>query len=75
MGYQIYTLQFKDGSTKVFVTPNVLDFPDLPEGYAGEDIADAFPHKGRGTTQSGHYRKSADFLFCLYVPLDEKKGL
>lgn len=75
MGYQIYALKFRGGSTQVFVTPNVLDFPDLPEGYAGRDIADAFPHKGRDNAQSGRHRGSADFLFCFYVPLSEKKEL
>lgn len=75
MGYQVFTLIFRDGSKQVFVTPNALDFPDLPDGYTSKEIVDALPHEGREEVRVGRYRESAEFEFCFYVPYDGKKKI
>ena len=49
MGYEIFTMELRSGQTLVFVTGNVVDFPDLPEGVTTADILDVHPHEGRGS--------------------------
>jgi hypothetical protein len=47
MGYTIFTLEFRDGSTLPVVAGNAIDFPPMPPGLRIEDIAEVHPHKGR----------------------------
>ena len=64
MGYEIFRMMMKDGTSHVFVTPNVVDFPDLPEGYTTDDILDVFPHEGR---DEHGLRRAREFTWCFYV--------
>lgn len=66
MGYEIFTLDLRSGVELVFVTSNVVDFPELPEGVTTEDIVGVHPHQGR--TQS--YRGSAEFRWFYFLPYD-----
>ena len=66
MGYEIFILEMKDGSDFVFVTNNVVDFPDLPNGYTTTDIQNVHPHKGRERSKLG-YRQDKPFKWCYYV--------
>jgi hypothetical protein len=56
----------EDGTSHIFVTANVVDFPDLPEGYTADDIQDVFPHEGREESKRG-YRQERTFQWCFYV--------
>ena len=66
MGYQIFTMKLRDGTSHVFVTGGVVDFPDYPDGYGCEDVLDVVPHEGREETQKA-YRQARDFQWCFYV--------
>ena len=66
MGYQLFRLRFADGASQVFVTGNVVDFPDYPDGYDCEDAEEVFPHEGRKESRFG-YRQSRGCQWCFYV--------
>lgn len=53
MGYEIFKMNMRDGTSYVFITNNVVDFPDLPAGYTSEDIKNVYPHKGREESKLG----------------------
>ena len=67
MGYEIFTLRMKSNEEFVFVTNNVVDFPDLPEGFTTSDIKSVFPHKGREHAMGTSHRRGADFQWCFYM--------
>jgi hypothetical protein len=69
MGYVIFRMTMKDGTSHIFVTGNTVDFPDLPNGYTTEDIQNVFPHEGREESKHG-YKGQRAFLWCYY----KKKG-
>jgi hypothetical protein len=66
MGYQIFTMKFDDGTSLVFATGNVVDFPDYPIGYDSRRIVDVLPHQGREESKNG-FRGQRDFQWCFYV--------
>lgn len=66
MGYEIFIMKMKDGTSYVFVTGNIVDFPDFPEGYGTEDVKDVFPHQGREQSKQ-EYRQGRKFEWCYYV--------
>jgi hypothetical protein len=66
MGYVIFKMKMKDGTSHVFGTGNVVDFPDFPEGYSTDDVEDVFPHQGREESKQG-YRRGRSFEWCFYV--------
>jgi len=66
MGYEIFKMKMRSGEEFVFVTGNVVDFPDLPSGFTSADIADVLPHQGREESKKG-YRGRASFRWCFYV--------
>ena len=66
MGYQLFTMKMKDGTSHVYVTGNIVEFPDIPDGYGSQDIEDVYPHEGRGKTKLG-YRQARSFEWCFYV--------
>ncbi len=68
MGYEIFTMDLRSGENLVFVTGNVVDFPDLPDGVETKDILDIHPHQGRERTSSEGYRGSAEFKWLYYLP-------
>jgi hypothetical protein len=63
MGYQLFRMKMKDGTSHFFITSNVVDFPDLPEGYTTDDVEDVFPHEGREES----HRRERTFRWCFYV--------
>ena len=66
MGYEIFKMKMKSGETFVFVTGNVVDFPNLPDGYTTKDIKKIFPHEGRDVPAEQHHR-GAKFQWCFYM--------
>jgi len=68
MGYEIFTIDLRSGRNLVFVTPNIVDFPDLPKGVTTDDILDVHPHEGRERSQREGYRGCAEFKWLFYVP-------
>jgi hypothetical protein len=69
-GYEIFTMDLRSGQSLVFVTGNVVDFPDLPEGVTTGDILDVHPHEGRERTARESYRGSAEFRWFYFLPYD-----
>jgi hypothetical protein len=63
MGYQIFQLHFRDGSTASFGLGNAIDFPDLPPGMAPSDIVGVTPHAGRDDPLM---RGGRDYTWCLF---------
>jgi hypothetical protein len=66
MGYEIFKMKMRDGTSHVVVTGNIVDFPDFPEGYEAKDVLDVYPHQGREESQRG-YRQARPFEWCFYV--------
>ncbi len=66
MGYQLFTMKMKDGSSHIFVTSNVVEFPDFANGYGTNDVDDVYPHHGREQTKLG-YQQERSFEWCFYV--------
>lgn len=66
MGYEIFIMKLRDGTSHVFVTGNIVDFPDYPDGHDCRDVLDVFPHKGREESKRG-YRRGREFQWCFYV--------
>jgi hypothetical protein len=66
MGYCIFTVDFADGTSCVFVTGNAVDFLDYPSDKSGKDVVDVKPHEGRNETQAGHYRSGTDYHWVLF---------
>jgi hypothetical protein len=62
MGYCIFTLVFDDGTEKVYVTGNAVDFVKLPDGKSSTNIVDVFPHKGRGELAAD----GLEYYWCLF---------
>lgn len=63
MGYLIFTVVFSDGSNQAYVTGNLIDFLDYPEGKTGADVVEVLPHVGREAFQR-HFLKPE---ICLYA--------
>jgi hypothetical protein len=62
MGYCVFTLIFRDGSQRTYVTGNAVDFVQLPAGMSHRDIIDVRPHTGdRDGASAG-----LDYYWCLY---------
>src|SRR5262249_16120140 len=57
MGYHIYVVQLRDGTSFVHVAGNlVIDLVNLPAGYSSEDIVSVRPHEGRERSCEEAYR-------------------
>jgi hypothetical protein len=66
MGYEIFKMVTRSAGTIVYVTGNIVDFPDLPDGVNTLDIVDVLPHEGRNESKTS-YRQGAPFKWCFYV--------
>ncbi|MGD1000528.1 MAG: hypothetical protein ABSA67_07495 [Candidatus Brocadiia bacterium] len=64
MGYQIFKVKMRDGTSYPFLTGNIVDFPDFPEGYSTDDVVEVYPHEGR---YEFGLRRSRSFKWCFYV--------
>jgi hypothetical protein len=63
MGYTIFTVVFKDGTTVPYGTGNAVDFVTYPEGKSASDVADVLPDVRRGRTD---FMKCPEYTWCLY---------
>lgn len=63
MGYVIFQLHFRDGSSASFGLGGAIDFPDLPPGKTPGDIVGVTPHAGRGDPLM---RGGREYAWCLF---------
>ena len=63
MGYCVFTVEFSDHTTKVFITGNAVDFISYPLGQTQENVIDVHPHKGRANTKTD---SGPDYYWCIY---------
>jgi hypothetical protein len=63
MGYCVFTVVFRDGSRRVFVSGNAVDFIEYPEGFTPQDVLDVIPHAGR---QDPTQFDAPGNAWCLY---------
>ena len=63
MGYTIFTVRFKDGSSIARYTGNAIDFVDYPDGQSAETVKRIIPHLGREDPQLS---QAPDYTWCLY---------
>ncbi|NYF09769.1 hypothetical protein HDC94_000925 [Leifsonia sp. AK011] len=67
MGYFIFTVRLRNGSSVPFLTGNAVDFPDWPEGIQPSDAVAVEPHVGREHFQTAEGgQRSAKYVWCLY---------
>jgi len=63
MGYTIFTIRFKDGSSQIVGTGNAIDFVKYPDGQSAETVLDVLPHIGRGDPA---LTSAPDYIWCIY---------
>lgn len=63
MGYTIFTVRFRDGSSMAVGTGNAVDFIDYPDGQSPQTVVDVLPHIGR---DDPHLRSGPEYYWCLY---------
>jgi len=63
MGYTIFTVEFRDGSSSAYQTGNAVDFIDYPDGKGPTDVVRVVPHAGRN---SPNRRVGPDYYWCLF---------
>jgi hypothetical protein len=63
MGYCIFTLKFKDGTTQAFGGGGAIDFVQYPKDKSGKDIQDVLVHEGRN---SCNIIKPLKYFWCLH---------
>lgn len=68
MGYTIFTVQFRDGSSVAVVTGNAVDFIAYPPGQSMETVVNALPHVGRNDP---HLTHAPPYHWCLYEPVSK----
>jgi hypothetical protein len=66
MGYTVFTVEFKDGTRRDYVTGNAVDFIDPPAGLSASDAVRVYPHQGRREAM----RRSIEYYWCLYDGLE-----
>ena len=77
MGGVDFKLKMKDGKDFYYITGNLVDFIDYPEGYSGSDIAEVqtFPLAGfagvPSASRPGHLGGHA-YDWCLYAETDDE---
>lgn len=62
MGYCFFTLIFKDGQEKAYLSGNAVDFINYPKGKGPNDIIEVIPHKGRDMK----YEQTPPYFWCIY---------
>lgn len=62
MGYTVFTVTFRDGSDRSYVTGNAIDFVVLPHGKGVRDIVAVTPHAGRDHAVPDH----APYYWCIH---------
>lgn len=69
MGYIVFTVTFRDGTSEAYVGGNAIDFISLPRDRTPRDIVSVTPHAGRERAVAGN----EPYYWCLYGP-DEAHG-
>ncbi len=64
MGYLIFTVCFKDGSSMATCTGNAVDFIRYPEGQSPETVRKVIPHLGRDDPSLS---KGPDYHWSLFL--------
>src|SRR5262245_15106849 len=62
MGYMIFTVEFKDGTRRAYLTGSAVDFIDPPAGLCASDAVRVYPHEGRREAK----QRSIEYYWCLY---------
>lgn len=62
MGYSVFTLRFKDGTSQAYIGGNAVDFVEYPPGKSTADIASIVPHEGRDQNP----RQLPAYVWCLH---------
>lgn len=71
MGYHIYVVQLRDGTSFVHVAGNLaIDLVNLPLGYSSEDIVGVRPHEGRERSRAEGCRHVEEFASVEYARPD-----
>lgn len=63
MGYTIFTLMFRDGTARAYVTGSAIDFVTFPAGKTAKDIVSVVPHRGR---EESPFSDPIAYAWCLY---------
>jgi hypothetical protein len=63
MGYTLFIVCFRDGTTVPFGTGNAIDFIRYPPGQSPETVARVIPHAGRGDRR---LESTPEYYWCLY---------
>ena len=64
MGYTVFTVVFKDGSTLATHTGNAVDFINYPEGQGPHTVKKVIPHRGRDDPSLS---AGPNYHWCLYL--------
>ncbi len=68
MGYCIFTLVFKDGTSQAYFTGNAVDFVPFPTDKVAEDIEKVLPHEGR---QAENWMDGLRYYWCIYSDVEK----
>jgi hypothetical protein len=63
MGYTIFTVQFRDGTSMAVGTGNAIDFIEYPHGQSPQTVVGILPHIGR---EDPKLRSGPDYRWCLF---------
>jgi hypothetical protein len=68
MGYHLYVVALRDGSSFVHVAGNLgIDLVNLPAGYTSDDIIAVHPHEGRERSREEGYRSNEGVVSVEYA--------
>ena len=62
MGYQIFTVIFSDGTEQAWMTGDVVDFIEYPEGKGQNSVVAVLPRVGRDR----NFQPAPKNYWCLY---------
>jgi hypothetical protein len=62
----MFTVEFKDGTRRQYLTGGAVDFIDPPSGLSASDAIRVYPHMGR----PGAELRSIEYYWCLYDGLE-----
>jgi hypothetical protein len=63
MGYTIFTVKFRDGTSTAVGTGNAVDFIEYPDGQSPQTVVAVLPHVGRDDPK---LRSGPDYRWCLF---------
>jgi hypothetical protein len=72
MGYCVFKVLFKDGTSQCYQTGDAVDFIRYPLGKSSADIVDVIPHEGRGEPTK---LKGNEYAWCLYSGVSVQRSV